>query len=234
MKRFVIPAALLLLAAVCALTVLAADGTFYSVTLDSISNEYKVGDAFYVKVALCDITAPNGFLSVGIEIEYDPEMLTLQEADDGGVAEATFPESWRDAERTETVATDAEGKQAGRILLTYTAPETESGSKDNALKTDDLFVIIKFKSNASGRTAVKVDGASGFNVCIGKNENGVPESYAGKGSEIEFTFSENISGDKSEATAADEKSYTPYYIIVGSAVAIAAAVLIVSKFVRKK
>ncbi|MBR5031889.1 MAG: hypothetical protein IKX49_04190 [Clostridia bacterium] len=234
MKRFIVLTMMILLAALCVVTCLAADGTFYSVTLDSISDEYKTGGEFYVKVSLCDITAPNGFMGVGIEIEYDPAYLAVLEADDGGVVEAAIPEAWKDGGRIEIVETSEDGKQTGRIVLTYASPETESGSKDAALKTDDLYVIVKFRSLRSGKTAVKVNGTNSGNVCTGYDENGEKVSFTGKGSEMEFTFSENASAEESGTEAAEEKSYAPYYIIAAAAVAVAAAVLIISKFAKKK
>ncbi len=236
MKRSLALIAALIITAFCMVTVLAEAETYYSVTLDSIQNEYKTGEEFYVKASLGEIKSPDGFIGVGIQIEYDPEMIEALESDKGTAVETFVPDEWKEnGEMLENVVTDAEGKQTGRILLNYIAPVQEDGGKASAIRgNDELYVIIKFKSLKPGKTVVKVDGENGYNVCTGYDENGSAVSYAGKGSEIEFTFSGENSGAEESGGAADgERSYTVYYVIVGAAVVIAAAAIIITKLVKK-
>ena len=231
MKRAIILFAALILIVSSALTAYADEGKFFKMELDSIRNEYKTGETFYVKAALNEITAPNGITGVSMHIEYDPSKLELLEADDGGVVEVALPEKWTEiAERKENADVP------GSVNLIYDVTNTGNGAEDLAVKADEMYVILKFRAVSEGKTSVRIDGADANNVCRGYDENGSAVSYSGKGSEIEFTI--NGEGDNEERSApestVEEKSYALYYVIVGAVIAAAAAVLLVTKLKKNK
>ena len=225
--------ALMLCLAVCAI---ADTPIFYTMKLDCANDSYEVGETVYVKASIENIKFTDGYVGIGISIRYDPVCLEALPADGGGVAEANIPNTWKEnGEILENVVKNEDGTPAGEIRLNYVAPLNGEDVMTNAVKDSDFYAVVKFKAISAGETYVRILSDDGYNVCSGYSEDGTVTRYPGKGSELKITLTSGDGGIQSEASAVPEeqRSYTLYYIIMGAAVAIAAAALIVSKL-RKK
>ena len=209
----------------------------FSLNLDTVKDEYNVGEAVYIKASLTEIKINNGFIGIGICIEFDPEILKAVPGDNGETAEVFLPEEWiNGGERIENIVKNEDGTQKGKVLLNYIAPINDTGTATYPLKSDDFYAVVKFECIKEGVTSVRIDGENEYNCCTGYDDEGNVVSYKGKGSEIALTVkSETESKNESKDTAYPYQiNSTVYYIIAGAAVVIAAVILIITKKRKKK
>ncbi len=209
----------------------------YTFRLDTAKDVYNVGESVYVKTSLTEIKINNGFIGIGVCIEYDPAILKAVTGDKGETAEVFLPEKWMTGgERIENIVKNEDGTQKGKVLLNYIAPLGENGVYTDPFKSDDFYAVIKFECIKEGITEVRIDGENEYNCCTGYDDGGNVLSYKGKGSGITLTViskteSMNESKDTSYPYQIDN---TFYYIIAGAAVAAAAVILIIAKKRKKK
>ena len=221
--------ALMLCLAVCAI---ADTPIFYTMKLDCANDSYEVGETVYVKASIEDIKFTDGYVGIGISIRYDPVCLEVLPADGGGVAEANIPNTWKEnGEILENVVKDEDGTPTGEIRLNYVAPINAEGKMTDQVKDSDFYAIVKLKAISAGETCVRILSDDGYNVCSGYSEDGTVTRYPGKGSELKITLTGGDAASQSEVSAVPEeqRSYAIYYIIVGAALAVAAAVIVISK-----
>lgn len=235
MKRILsfIIVSLMIMAA--AFTVIADNENTYAIQLETAKEKYKINEEVYVNASITDISAANGLIAIEMVIEYDPKLLKAVKGDTEEIAETNLPDAWKEnGEKTENIVTDENANQTGRIKLIFTAPMDENGIYTPSIAGSEYYVIVKFECLGEGNPIIRIDPSNKENCATGYDKEGNVVNYTGKGSEVTFEItSENKTTDESTPDQESERDYTLYYIIVGSAVAVCAAILVITKL-RKK
>ncbi|NLN55977.1 MAG: hypothetical protein GX148_06745 [Clostridiales bacterium] len=224
-----------------------------SMEFEGENTELKVGDSFYVKISVTDITSKTGLIGLNLRVDYDPSYLSVEyensetSGEESDVDAVTFgsinlPSEWTgDAEKIQNIVRDENNKEIGTAVIMCLADLSAEDLAEQAYKSDEFFVLIPFKCIAPCQsTTIKIDtdeDLAGTELVVVTSSFSI-EDVAGQGSELVINNIQGTEESKTESTPGekneDGNNSLVYILIAAGAVVIIGVVVAVIVSKKKK